>query len=510
MVNSFKNIKSTWLIILISSVAQLANAQAVRITDFGAKNDGVTVNTEAIQNAIDSQAEKGGGTVIIPTGLFISGTIYLRSNITLHLDNGATLKGSANLDDYDIYRNGNQLGLIFSEDIESVVISGAGTIDGNGRSYIYPNRVKDLWSELKQYTRQGEAYLDTLKGIQDGPVVPFEHKRPYQMLLFSGVKNLTITGVTIKDSPFWAVHIADSDGIIIQGVRVRNSLLMANADGLNFTSSSNIVISDCDIVAGDDALAFSGYSVHHEIPGYRDIRHVSENITVSNCLLKSKSSAIRVGGISQNSMRNLRFDNVTIYDSNRGVGIFLEMDGSIENVHFSNMTIQTRMHTGDWWGNGEPIHISVKEGKKVEQKLGLARNISFSNIQIESENGILVYNDSTDTLQDLSFIDINMYIKNGKLQDEYGGNFDLRPNTDVSKNLFAHDIPAIYVKKASNVVFENVRVSWENNMHSYFKYGLWVEDSDQVRWYNSEITAPHPNQKAIQVDRTKNFKFTER
>ncbi len=486
------------------------NAQPVSIVDFGAVNDGVTLNTKAIQKAIDTQAESGGGTVIIPTGVFISGTINLRSNITLHLENGATLRGSANLEDYDIYANGNQLGLIFSEDIENVVISGSGTIDGNGRAYVYPNRVKDLWHELKQYTRQGDAYLDTLKGIQDGPVVPFEHERPYQMLLFSGVKNLTITGVTIKDSPFWAVHVADSDGIIVQGVRVRNSLLMANADGLNFTSSSNIVISDCDIIAGDDALAFSGYSVHHEIPGYRDIRRVSENVSVSNCIIQTRSSGIRVGGLSQNDIRNYRFDNITIYDSNRGIGVFLNMDGSVENIHFSNMTIQTRLHTGDWWGNGEPIHISVVEGGPIEKELGIARNITFNNIDISSETGVLVYSDKPDALQDVYFKNVNIKIKNGKLQDEYGGNFDLRPTVEISKNLFAHDIPGIYVRNAKNVTFNEVFTNWENNMHPNFLYGAWIENSENVRFFDSEITAPSQDQKIFNVVNTKGFQNLER
>lgn len=501
--------KLTLLFIFVFVVLNI-RAQPVYITDFGAVSDGITINTKAIQQAIDTQNTKGGGKVIIPPGVFASGTIYLKSNTTLYLENGATLLGSANLSDYDIYENGTQLGLIFSQDQKNIVITGSGTIDGNGRAYVFPNRVKDLSHELKQYTRQGSAYLDTLKGIQDGPVVPFEHKRPYQMLLFSGVKNLTITGITIKDSPFWAVHVADSDYIIIRGVRVRNSLLMANADGLNFTSSSNIVISDCDIIAGDDALAFSGYSVHHEIPGYRDIRRVSENVTVSNCILQSRSSGIRVGGLSQNDIRNYRFDNITIYDSNRGILVNLNMDGSIENIHFSNMTIQTRLHTGDWWGNGEPINITVIEGTPVEKELGIAKNITFTNIDLVGENGVLIYSDKPDALQDVHFKNVNIKIKNGKLQDEYGGNFDLRPAVEISKNLFAHDIPGIYVQNAKNITFTEVFTTWEDNMHSNFRYGAWIENSENIRFYDSKISAPNSDQKIFNIVNTIGFVNLER
>jgi len=482
--------KKLILFSIICLIGLKVEAQSVSINQYGAIGDGKTLNTAAIQKAIDAQHEAGGGTVIIPPGVFKTGTFYLKSHINLHLENGAVLLGSENLSDYGIYSNGNQLGMIFAQDAENISITGFGTIDGNGRAYVYPNRVKDLPIELKRFTRQGVAYLDTLKGVQDGPVVPFERKRPYQMVLMSGVKNLNIRDVTIADTPFWGVHVADSDGITITGVRVRNSLLMANADGLNFTSSSNIVISNCDIIAGDDALAFSGYSVHHELPGYRNIRRTSENVTVSNCLLQSRSAGIRVGGIDQNDLKNYRFDNISIYGSNRGIGIFVHQDGSISDIHFSNMTIQTRLHTGDWWGNGEPIHISVIEGAPVERKLGTLKNVSFTNITAASEQGILIYGDDNASMEQLRFRNVHLYIKNGSLQDEYGGNFDLRPTTNLAKNLFKHDIPGIYIKHASNLSLKDVHVTWEANMHKNFKHGLWLEHVRDIEIVDSKIRAP--------------------
>jgi hypothetical protein len=465
-------------------------AQTSSITDFGALGDGRTLNTTSIQKAIDHVAAKGGGKVIVPPGEFMTGTIVLKSNIHLYLENGAVLRGSASLDDYLRYSNGTQLGVIFAQEAENIAISGFGTIDGNGRAFVYHDRVKDLHPDLKRSTRQGLAYLDTLKGIQDGPVVPFEHKRPYQMVLMSGIKNVTISDVTIMDSPFWAVHVADSDGVIVKGVRVRNSLLMPNADGLNFTSSSNIVVSDCDIIAGDDALAFSGYSVHHELPGYRDIRRTSENVTVSNCILQTRSAGIRVGGIDQNSLKNYRFDSITIYDSNRGIGIFVHQDGSIEDVHFSNMTIQTRLHTGDWWGNGEPIHISVIEGAPLEKKLGQLKNVSFTNIQAQSENGIIVYGDEPGSIQNLRFRNVTLHMKNGRLQDEYGGNFDLRPTVELEKNIFKHDIPAVYLRHVYDTDFRDLKVTWEESMHSNFKHTIWAEHFQYLNFFGIDVAPP--------------------
>ncbi len=503
---SFKTILG---IILILGKMTTLYAQPISVVDFGAIGDGKTLNTEMIQSAIDFQAKKGGGTVIVPAGDFMIGTIELRSHIHLFLDAGATLLGSPNLADYSRYKNGTQLGMIFTQHAENVSITGNGTIDGNGRSFVYHHRKKDLPVELKQFTRQGVAYLDTLKGVQDGPVVPFEHQRPYQMVLFSDVDHINIHGITLKDSPFWAFHVADSDGVMISDIRVRNSLLMPNADGLNFTSSSNISITGCDIVAGDDALAFSGYSVHHELPGYNDVRRLSENVTVSNCLLQTRSSGIRVGGIDQNSLRNYRFDNITIYDSNRGIGIFVHQDGSIENIHFSNMTIQTRLHTGDWWGNGEPIHISVIEGAPVENQLGTLKNVSFSNIEITSENGILIYGDQPGAIDDLRFDRVRIHLKNGPLQEEYGGNFDLRPATELSKNLFKHDIPGIYIRHASNVELNRVKVSWDESMSSHFNHGLWTEFVTDLDISSSVFNAAHSNAIKMNLQQTTLTETTE-
>lgn len=479
-----------------------ARASSVTITDFQAVGDGVTRNTEAIQAAIEYQASRGGGMVVVPPGTFITGTLFLKSGITLHLEGGAVLLGSSNLDDYARYENENQMGMIFAQDQKNLAITGTGTIDGNGRAFIYPDRVKDLHPSIKQSTRQGEAYLDTLKGIQDGPVVPFEHKRPYQMLLFSGVDGLVLKDITIRDSPFWAVHVADSDNIQVSGVTVRNSLLMANADGLNFTSSSNIVITGCDIIAGDDALAFSGYSTHYELPGYRDIRRTSENISVSNCLLQSRSSGIRVGGIDQNSLRNYRFDNIIIHESNRGIGIFVHQDGSVEDVHFSNITIHTRLHTGDWWGNGEPIHISVIEGAPVEQKLGRLRDVSFTNIRAKSEMGILVYGDVPGAITRLDFRNVNLQIRNGELQESYGGNFDLRPAVVTEKNIFAHDIPGIFLRHANDVGLRDVRIQWVDEMHTYFRHGLQAEHVSGLDLRDVTIPAPRADETAYSLTDT--------
>ena len=181
-------------------------------------------------------------------------------------------------------------------------------------------------------------------GLGDGPLVPLD--RPFQMIIFSNCKNVTVSGVLISNSPFWTLHFADCDGVIVNGIKLWNNLMIPNNDGIDVTSSSNVLISDCDIRTGDDAIAVTGYSHHFDLPGYKNIIHDSENITVTNCYLVSRSSAIRIGGWDQNNMRNYTFSNIVISNSNRGINLCVRDKGSIEDLNFSNIIIKTHLHTG--------------------------------------------------------------------------------------------------------------------------------------------------------------------
>lgn len=261
------------------------NAQTYNIKNYGAIGDGKTINTIVIQTAIDSCRANGGGTVLIPAGVFISGTIQLFSNIDLHLEKGAMLKGSEKVSDY--YLHGKKVGLIYTENSTNISITGGGGIDGSGDAFMDLNKSKVFDSASVMYTRQKNHFREVLSGLGDGPYVPLEW--PFQMIIFSNCKNVTMKDVTITNSPFWTVHLADCDGVVVSGLRIWNDLMVPNNDGIDFTSCSNVEMSDCDIRTGDDAIVATGYAYHFDLPGYNNIRHVSENITVTNCTLVSRS-----------------------------------------------------------------------------------------------------------------------------------------------------------------------------------------------------------------------------
>ena len=299
------------------------------------------------------------------------------------------------------------------------------------------------------------------------------------MLIFSNCTNVRVEGVTLRNSPFWTLHLADCDHATVSNVKIHNDVLVANSDGIDCTSCSNVLITNCEIIGGDDAIVLNSYSAHFDLPGFQNLLRPSENIVVSNCVLLSRSSGIRIGGIDHRPMKNYLFSNIVIYNSNRGIGLFTGIEGGIENASFSDITIETRLHTGDWWGKAEPIHIQAVPTSKGG-KPGAIKDIRFRNIKATSESGVIVYATEKDGIRDLSFDQLDLCIVNGPSQREYGGNFDLRPADSVELNLFCHDIPGIYLKNVKGIKITNSRLRWGENMESFFRYGVWAEDVEDA------------------------------
>ncbi|HEY9165759.1 MAG TPA: glycosyl hydrolase family 28 protein [Candidatus Kryptonia bacterium] len=487
-----QTLKTAFFFVLASWGASVS-ARVYNIRDFGAVADGKTVNTVAIQRANDNCRNSGGGVVLIPAGTFVSGPIQLFSNIELLIETGATLKGSGNVSDYFIA--GKKLGLIYTENSTNVSITGGGNIDGNGDAFMELDRSKVFDTAATKYTRQGIHFREVLSGPGDGPLVPKDG--PFQMIIFSNCKEVTVREVLISNSPFWTLHLADCDGAIITGVRIWNNLMIPNNDGLDLTSCSNVQVSDCDIRTGDDAIAITGYAYNFDLPGYKNITHSSENITVTNCYFVSRSSAIRVGGWDQNDMLNYTFSNIIISNSNRGIDLCVRDQGSIRNMIFSNIIIHTRLFTGDWGGNGEPIHISAIRGKE-NVKLGKIGNIRFNDVICNGESGVLMYGTDESGIEDVTFHNCSIHINDSELNSTCGGNFDLRPVIDHRSSIFAHDVPAFYACDVGNIKLYDVNISWGDVKELYFTNAVDITHFDSVPLDGCTLDrAPHSAKSAV-------------
>lgn len=462
----------TFLLTALTITSTFAQPEGkFNIINYGAFGDGKALNTDAINKAISVCNESGGGTVIIPAGTYISGTIFLKSNVNLRINQGAVLKGSGNIDDYMV--NDRKHALIVAQDIEDVAITGNGMIDANGYAFVNMDEVKIVEPRFQdydsKYTRQGKDYMSPKFGTEDGPVKP-KDRRPFPSIEINNCKHILMKDVTLKNTPSWAIRVKHSEYADFIGFDILNNPLIPNSDGIHVTASRIIHISDIHFEGGDDAIIVSGLG--------GDPNKNAENITVSDCTIMTKSAGIRIGW-SDCDIRNCVFQNLVIYSSNRGIGVFQRDSGTIENILFSNITINTRMYKGHWWGNAEPIHVSTAPRFK-DTKLGKIKNIHFSNIIAKSENGIVVHGWENSIIEGLVFDNIKLRITNSPINDTYGGNFDLRPTYVLEKALFKHDIPGFYCRFTDGTRISNFNLEWENKMHPLFSYGIECEDFENL------------------------------
>lgn len=472
-----KKIRFTLLSInlFIATVASSQNSAIYTITNYGAVGDGKTLNTSSIQQAIDDCHQHGGGMIDIPPGNYVTGTVQLYSNMNLHLQAGASLIGSKNNKDYGYQKDygfsglgaGNKTGILVAHNEENISITGLGTIKGNGTSFMHMDSLQYGMDFDKKFTRQKDDYMNPKYGREDGPVL---WKGSYEdragvMVMFSSCKNITVSGIRFEESPNWTIAFLNSEQIAVNEVAIHNNLLIPNSDGIDFYDSKNIIISDCNIHAGDDAIAIIS----------------SSNLTASNCILQSRSSGIRIGYNvwNQNNSGNLTFNNIMIYDSNRGIGIYQRQKGDMENMIFSNIVINTRLHSGQWWGHGEPIHISSVPGLGSKEA-GSIKHVHFSNLIASSESGIVIFSTAKDLIRDISFENISLTIKQGRFSESYGGNFDLRPTNAISLGIFEHTIPALYGNYVSDLSVRDMNVFWSMKLPSYFTHAVEVENFSSV------------------------------
>ncbi|OHB64106.1 MAG: hypothetical protein A2168_03530 [Planctomycetes bacterium RBG_13_50_24] len=460
-----------WLAFGIACLGLFAGQTAagvINVLDHGALGDGSTLNTGAFQKAITTCIEQKGGTILVPAGIYRTGPIELKSNITLRLETGTVLLGSEVVADYEV--NGRRRPLVWAQNAANMMICGSGIIDGRGDTFMHLDQPRTAANDFeRRLTRQGEDFMSPKFGTSDGPVT--YGSRPNRLVAFFNCKDITMRDVVLKDAPCWTLNFADCVNVDVDGVKVLNNPVIPNNDGFHFETCRNVHIANCELICGDDAICVT--SVNSRNPGF------CENVTVSNCTMSSRSAGVRLG-YGMNTVRNCVFENLVIRDSNRGIGLFVRQEGSIENVLFNNIVIQTRLHTGHWWGKGEPIHISVLPERESAAKLGRIINVTFSNILAESESGAVIWAQEPGRIEDVTFDQLRLHVRKGPLSTSYGGNIDLRPAFDPNWAIFRHELAGIFCRGADGFNLHQIDIRWDAAGPEYYTSALWCEHTSRV------------------------------
>ncbi|MBV9306617.1 MAG: hypothetical protein JOZ45_10775 [Acidobacteriaceae bacterium] len=286
---------------------------------------------QGIQAAIDACAGKSGGVAYVPPGEYITGPLWLKDNVELRLEAGATIALSQNPADWPA----NAPALINASGVKNIAITGRGTIDGKAQYEYAPMRRIDveITEEMEIARKAGvtlERYYRT--GVQK-----------YDVLLQDS-REIRIEGVHIIHSPIWTVRLQDCDQVWIRGVYIYSDLEKGvNADGIDIVSTSNVLISDSIVITEDDAICLK--TMHYGGEGavadaaHHPVRR-TENVTVTNSILTSSSTPMMIGTETYADIRHVVFSNIVVRDSNKVFGINVQDGGSVSEVRFENVTFE--------------------------------------------------------------------------------------------------------------------------------------------------------------------------
>lgn len=363
------------------------------ITDYGAIADGATLSTRAIQAAIDAASDAGGGRVYVPAGTYLTGAIFMRSHIELHLSPGAILTFSTNPEHYPVVSSRWEgvlrqvhASCIFGLNLENIAVTGRGILNGNGQPWWDKHR--DPSSEL-------------------------EYPRP-KLISFDGCKRVALRDLKLVDSPSWTVNPIRCSDVTIDHLTIHNPADSPNTDGINPESCREVRISNCHIDVGDDCIAIKA--------GTEDTKErvPCENITITNCTMVHGHGGIVLGSEMSGSIRNVTISNCVFQHTDRGIRLKSRRGrgGIVEDIRISNIVMEDVicpfiLKLYYFCGpRGKDKYVWDKNPYPVTEETPCFRRIHFSNItarNVHAAAGFL-YGLAEQYISEITFdhIDISM------------------------------------------------------------------------------------------------------
>ena len=411
--------------------SQAGLASTFNVRQHGASGDGITMEMPVIQALIDRCAEQGGGTVYFPAGHYLTGSLFLRSNITLYLDSGAVILGSENPADYPIIRSRwegthqeTYAPLITGKDLQNIAVTGRGSIDGRGA----------IWWKAKK---------------ENSLALP----RP-RLISFSDCNNVFIEGITAINSPSWTINPVHCQNVSIRAITVINPADSPNTDGINPDSCRSVRISDCHVSVGDDCISIKS-GTEHEHP---DRSAPCRDITITNCTLERGHGGVVIGSEMSGGVKNVVISNCVFTGTDRGIRIKSRRGrgGIVEDIRVTNLIMDGVLcpFTMNLYYNiGERGNRSVsdKNPRSIDDGTPRLRRIQFSHItarEVKHAAGYL-YGLAEMPLEDISLGDISISVSE---------------QADAGYPEMADDIPSMsragfFIRNARRLRLERVEVT---------------------------------------------------
>ena len=464
------------MLIVFLLCAISAKAKDYNASMFGVKSNGTTMNTNSIQKGIDYISANGGGRLVFYVGRYLTGTIYLKSNVTIQLEEGAILVGSVNPLDYE--QNFNWTALIFALDQQNIGITGKGVIDGQG--FTVANNLVDLIH----------------KGIINDPLKydrPGEGKRP-QNIYFRGCRNIVIRGIMLKDPGSWNQQYDQCKNVVIDGITV-DSKSYWNNDGIDIVDCDSVSVTNSYFDAADDGICLKSHS-----PDF-----VCQNVYIHNNTVRTSANGIKFGTASYGGFRNIKIISNLVFDTYRSAITFAAVDGGfVEDVLVDSLR---SINTGNV--------VFLRIGERRTGKKGRMNNITISNVYAEvpatkPDAGYNYEGPVEDLPRNISPASIagmpdvpieNVTLKNIEIRYPGGGiaeyakvsldELDKVPEMAASYPEFSmfKELPAwgFYIRHAKGIKFENIMLSAAKKD---YRTAVVLDDVHGVTFNSLKVTEP--------------------
>ncbi len=369
----------------------------IYLNDANICRNGQQLVTQDIQHKLDEIAAAGGGELIIPPGRYLCSALSLPSNLILNFQPGAVLVASQSIFDYYHIKTQSMAelsyrALLYAVNQRNITICGTGEIDGQG----------EFW-----FARDAD-----ITGYRNPA-----QERP-RLLVMENCTDICLRDFSVRYSPMWTLHLACCQNITIDNIKVDNHLALPNTDCLDLDSCQYVRISNCHFSAADDGICIKTTQ--------KSFGHLqmSAHITITNCVIRSRGAAIKVGTESFADVEHLLVNNVSVYDSNRAVALVSRDGGHLRHMTFSQIRYQCHLCSAHHWGKSEPVHISVRY-RSPHITPGKIEDITFSQFDGAAQGAFCLYSDITDAIAHITFDGV--YLQQTSSAHPDWGFYDVRP-----------------------------------------------------------------------------------
>jgi hypothetical protein len=421
------------------------------VADYGAAGDGKTLDTAAIQRAIDAAAPAGGQVLVRGGKKYLVSTLVLKGGIDFHLADDAELLASTRRADYP----GNGDGILTAQSAQRLTITGTGNINGRAKEF------------MTAFNKEGEIW-------EFGPFRP-------KIFVLTACSGLEIRDIGFSEAPFWGLHMIGCEHVLVDRLKIRNFLDVPNCDGIDPDHCRDVEIRNCDVVCGDDAIVLKST---RQAVDYG----ACSNVSVHDCVMTTKDSGLKIGTETVQEISNIRFERCEIRTGCRGLTIQLRDEGDVRDIRFSDIRFTAQYQAAPWWGRGEAISLTAIPRAR-QTKIGKISGVHFRNITGRAENSLRINGTAESRIADVTLENVDLTLD--RWTSYPGPVFDDRPTT-AYPDLDPHRTPGYSIRYADGVALKDCKLAWGGNRPDYFTHALEAENVTGLSLTRFSGEAAHP------------------